>query len=118
MKGIVIGGNIRCFLKLAGTKYMPDPEGKILFLESLGGGPSRIASLLTQLRQIGFLEKINGIIFGTFSELESKRLEPDIRVLVKDMVHDIAFPIVKTSFLGHEDNSCCIVIGKKIELKR
>ena len=32
MRGIVVGGNIRCFLKLAGTEYMPDLENKILFL--------------------------------------------------------------------------------------
>ncbi len=27
-------GNIRCFLKLSGTAYMPDLNGKILLLES------------------------------------------------------------------------------------
>ena len=30
MQGIVVGGNIRCFLKLAGTKYWPDMKNKIL----------------------------------------------------------------------------------------
>ena len=30
LHGIVVGGNIRCFLKLAGTPYMPDVTGKIL----------------------------------------------------------------------------------------
>ena len=33
MCGIVVGGNIRCFLKLAGTEYMPDLQDKILLLE-------------------------------------------------------------------------------------
>ena len=37
MEGIVIGGNIRCFLKLAGTRYFPDVRGKVLLLESFGG---------------------------------------------------------------------------------
>ncbi len=31
LEGIVVGGNIRCLLKLAGTKYMPDFKDKILF---------------------------------------------------------------------------------------
>ena len=30
MKGEVVGGNIRCFLKLAGTEYLPSFDGKIL----------------------------------------------------------------------------------------
>lgn len=33
MSGIVVGGNIRCLLKLAGTEFWPDMEGKILLLE-------------------------------------------------------------------------------------
>ena len=37
MQGIVVGGNIRCLLKLAGTEYFPDVTGKILLLEAYGG---------------------------------------------------------------------------------
>ena len=32
ISGVVVGGNIRCFLKLAGTEYMPELENKILLL--------------------------------------------------------------------------------------
>lgn len=28
MEGVMIGGNIRCFLKLAGTDFQPDFRGK------------------------------------------------------------------------------------------
>lgn len=118
MKGIVIGGNIRCFLKLAGTKYLPNPEGKILFLESLGGRSNRMASLLTQLKHIGFLDKINGIILGTFSEMELNKLKPDIQTLIADILNDSQLSIVKTSLLGHGENAGCIVIGEEIELSR
>ena len=44
MKGVVVGGNIRCFLKLAGTRYFPDLQDKILFLESLGGEVPQMAT--------------------------------------------------------------------------
>lgn len=40
MEGMVVGGNIRCLLKLAGTPFWPDMQDKILFLESRGGGGS------------------------------------------------------------------------------
>ena len=52
MEGIVVGGNIRCLLKLAGTEYWPDMNGKILFLEAYGGEVSQIAALFTQLEQM------------------------------------------------------------------
>ncbi|WP_425447017.1 S66 family peptidase [Dethiothermospora halolimnae] len=116
MKGTIIGGNIRCFLKLAGTKYMPNPEDKILFLESLGGGPNRMASLLTQFKHIGFLEKINGIILGSFSQMEGDKLEPNIESLVTDILNNQEIPVVKTSLLGHGEDAGCIVIGEEVKL--
>lgn len=30
VKGVVVGGNIRCLLKLAGTQFWPDMNGKVL----------------------------------------------------------------------------------------
>lgn len=117
MKGVLIGGNIRCFLKLSGSKYMPDPKGKILLLESLSGGASRMMSLLTQLKQMGYLDKLNGLVLGTFTELESQNLSLGILEIVKEVVNNWDLPIIKTQYLGHEDNARCIIIGKELHLK-
>ena len=61
MEGIVVGGNIRCLLKLAGTEYWPNMDGKILFLEAYGGEVSQIAALFTQLEQMGVFKQVEGI---------------------------------------------------------
>lgn len=58
MEGTIIGGNIRCFLKLAGTEYMPDFSGKILLLEGLNSTSQQVATYLCQLRQMGAFNKI------------------------------------------------------------
>jgi muramoyltetrapeptide carboxypeptidase LdcA involved in peptidoglycan recycling len=71
MKGVVVGGNIRCFTKLAGTRYFPDMKGKILFLESLGGGSGQIATLFAQLDDIGVFDQVAGVLLGTFSDYEN-----------------------------------------------
>ena len=116
MEGIVIGGNIRCTLKLAGTKYMPDFKGKILLLESLGGDVAKMRTFLTQLKLMGAFKEINGIILGTFTEMEKNNYNPTIEELVKEIVNDKNMPIVKTKELGHGNDSKCIVIGKEIKL--
>lgn len=113
----IIGGNIRCFLKLTGTKYFPSPRGKILFLESLGGGPSRMSSLFHQLKHIGYFDNINGIILGSFTVMESNDLKPDILKLILDVTEEYNIPIVKTDELGHGEDSKCIIIGKDLILK-
>ena len=115
IRGIVVGGNIRCFLKLAGTKYFPDTTNKILLLESLGGRVPQMITYLSQLKSCGVFDKINGILLGTFSEMDAKSCEPDIVSLVKSFVGD-EMPIAQTKEIGHGNDSKAIWIGKEVEI--
>lgn len=116
LNGIVVGGNIRCLLKLAGTKYMPDFTGKVLFLESMGGDAALMSAFLNQLKQIGVFEKINGLILGTFTKMEENNISPSICELVLSIINNPNIPIVKTDEIGHSSNSKSIIIGKHIML--
>lgn len=116
MEGIAIGGNIRCLLKLAGTPYMPSFQGKILFLESLGGEVALMTTYLNQLKQIGAFKQVKGILLGTFTKMEENNVEPRIEELVIKIVDNEEMPIAKTQDIGHGNNSKCIVIGKNIIL--
>ena len=113
LHGIVVGGNIRCFLKLAGTEYMPNLENKILFLESLNGDVAKIETYLCQLQQIGAFKKISGIILGTFTELDKSTTT--VEELIKRMISK-NLPLVKTNDIGHGTNSKAIVIGQEIHI--
>lgn len=118
MEGVVVGGNIRCLLKLAGTEYMPDFQDKILFLESFSGDVPKMVTYLTQYKQLGVFKKIKGIILGSYTEMEGKGISPTITELVKSIVDDSQMPIVKTEEIGHGKDSKCIIIGEKISLNR
>ena len=113
MQGIVVGGNIRCFLKLAGTEYMPDLKDKILLLESYGGDVAKMETYLCQLQQLGAFDKVAGILLGTFSEMEEKGYEPDIKTLVKRIVGK-DLPIAITRDIGHGTDAKAIVIGEEV----
>ena len=116
MKGVVVGGNIRCFLKLAGTRYFSDLRGKVLLLEAMGGEVPQMATYLAQLKQLGAFEKIGGVHLGTFSAMERGGCVPDIVTLVKEVCGP-EMPIAVTGEIGHGDDSKAIVIGREIELK-
>lgn len=117
MEGIVIGGNIRCLLKLAGTKYWPDMKGKILLLESLGGESGQIATLFTQLEHLGVFEQVSGVLLGTFTNYEKADLELSVYDLLKMHVSS-SLPVATTAEIGHGHNSKAIEIGEKLELPR
>lgn len=113
MEGIVLGGNIRCFLKLAGTEYFPDLCSKILFLESYGGGRGVITSLLTQLRQMKAFEKINGLLLGTFTELDAQEGKGAAEEIVREITGS-SLPIARSMSVGHGEDSCGLHIGTKM----
>ncbi|RYM02911.1 hypothetical protein EWH99_09950 [Sporolactobacillus sp. THM7-7] len=116
MEGVTIGGNIRCFLKLAGTHYFPDPKEKILFLEALGGGPARMASLLAQLDQLSAFHVLRGVLLGTFSAMQCENQTPAIEELVLGITEKYGLPVAKTEQLGHGEDARCIPIGRWIAL--
>lgn len=116
MKGKVVGGNIRCLLKLAGTPYMPDFEDKILFLESRSGGVAQMITFLSQYKQLGVFKKVKGILLGSFTQMEKEALKPTIETLVKEIVDNPQIPIAKTKEIGHGMDSKAIKIGEMIEL--
>ncbi|WP_455798886.1 S66 family peptidase [Clostridium butyricum] len=117
MSGIVVGGNIRCFLKLAGTEYMPDFKDKLLFLESFSGDVPKMVSYLTQYKHMGIFKKVNGIILGSYTEMERENYSPTIVDIIKRIVDDSSMPIVKTNEIGHGIDSKCIIIGENLTLR-
>lgn len=118
MKGVVIGGNIRCLLKLAGTPYMPDFKDKILFLESHGGGAAQMTAYLSQLKQLGVFQTISGLLLGTFTKMEEKNETPSMADLAVRIVDKPDLPIAKTWDIGHGSTSKCLIIGKEYVVER
>lgn len=113
--GIVVGGNIRCFLKLAGTPYFPDMHDKILLLESYSGSVPQIVAYLNQLKQMDVFDQICGILLGTFTEMEARHCVPTVIDLVRSYV-GADMPIAQTLAIGHGSDSKAIVIGKPLDL--
>lgn len=117
MNGVTVGGNIRCFLKLAGTEFFPNVDGKILVLEALGGEVPQTVTYLNQLKQIGVFNKISGIVLGTFTQMSKNNCIPDIVSLVKKYVGS-DLPIVKTDKIGHGSDSKAVIIGEYYSLRK
>ena len=114
VQGVVVGGNIRCLLKLAGTEYWPDMHGKILLLESFHGKAAQIRAYFSQLNQMGVFGQVNGILLGTFTELEETEDVSFVPELARRYTGETA-PILKTGRIGHGIQSKGIVIGREFQ---
>lgn len=115
-EGVVVGGNIRCFLKLAGTPYFPNMKGKILFLESRSGKEPLMRAFFTQLRQMNVFTEISGLLLGTFTEYESSSPNRSIEELARNAACRADLPIAKTQQIGHGSDSRAIAVGARISI--
>ncbi|MDD5204569.1 MAG: LD-carboxypeptidase [Desulfobacterales bacterium] len=106
--GRLIGGNLSLICHLAGTRYMPDPGGAILFLEDTGEPPYKIDRLLTHLKLCGFLKGISGILAGRFEECGDPAV---IDAILLDAVSEFHFPVVSGIPIGHGEQNLPLPIG-------
>ena len=116
MEGIVVGGNLRCLLKLAGTRYLPDFSGRLLFLEGLHTSAAQFTTYLSQLVQMGAFEKVTGLLLGAFTQLEETLSPSEVGRLAAEIIGRPDLPIAKTQQVGHGPDSRCLVIGEHYRL--
>lgn len=114
VEGILIGGNLNCLNKLAGTEYQPNFETKILLLESFdeSNAPDLVEAELYRLKQMGVFEKIKGLWIGYYNHKSKIPYEE----IVMNVVKDYDFPILKCDDFGHNTPNTTIPIGTKIKL--
>lgn len=117
MEGIMVGGNVRCLLKLAGTAYFPALTDRILLLESMGGAVPQMLTYFSQLQQLGAFEQVRGILLGTFTQMEQEKWKPDVWTLLKGFIRP-DLPVAKTAFVGHGTDSRAVLLGGFGEFKK
>ena len=62
--GVLYGGCLTLLAASLGSRYAPQTEGKLLFLEDLGVKPYQLDRLLRQMILAGKFEGVSGFIFG------------------------------------------------------
>jgi muramoyltetrapeptide carboxypeptidase len=66
-EGLLWGGNLSLVAHLAGTPYLPQIDGGILFLEDVGEHPYRLERMLYQLHYAGVLARQCAVLLGTLN---------------------------------------------------
>lgn len=69
--GELVGGNLTVLTALAGTPYMPDFKGKVLFLEDIGEDIYRVDRMLSTLHLAGVFQDVAALVYGGFTRVEN-----------------------------------------------
>ena len=114
VSGTLLGGNMRCLLKLVGTEYFPDFTDSILFLEDISKYTAEVDSMLRQYEQSGIFDKINGLIIGHLDDIQ----DPHNRFseLLEEVFSNYDFPIIKVENFGHNCPNTILPIGCQVRM--
>ena len=116
-QGRLIGGHIGTLLALAGTKYWPDLEGKLLFLEEDEEGSAKnLRRLMRQLEQMGVLDEINGLLISRIPEVTGIKDDLWFGSLVEDILEGLDYPVVADMDFGHTNPIATIPVGVEAEI--
>lgn len=113
MTGQMVGGNLTCFLKLAGTPHFSDVTGKIVAIESLSMESGGVYSGYHHLRQLGVFQRAAGLLLGQHTRLTSLAGEDAAQRIALDVVDNPDLPIAVTQSFGHSHDSRALAIGRE-----
>lgn len=111
--GRLRGGNLAVIADLIATPVSPfaDPEGTILFIEDIAEPIYKVERILWQLRLMGFLDRVAGIIIGQFTDYRPDRNFPDMYTMLDAALSGVTCPVAFNFPVGHVDHNLPLLSG-------
>lgn len=112
------GGNLRCFLKLAGTPWFPDLTHAVLLIEALGTTMNALAAFLAQHRaletfgggsQYGADTGVLGVVVGQLTAIDKAGMRQHALALIDEYVG--VLPLFEAPSIGHSRDSDAATLG-------
>jgi len=117
-EGMLWGGNLALCASLVGTRWFPQVDGGILFLEDVAEPPYRIERMLYQLHLAGVLARQRAVLLGAFTEYH---LHPndggyDFAAMVAQVRGIAGVPIFSGLPFGHIRDKVTLPVGGRARL--
>jgi muramoyltetrapeptide carboxypeptidase len=114
-EGELVGGCLSMIVTTLGTPYEVETDGKVLFLEDVGEKPYRIERMLTHLKMAGKLDRIAGLVFGTFTDCRGNG-DREVDDVIAELFRPVSYPVVSGFPAGHGEENLLLPIGAKMEV--
>jgi len=117
--GHLIGGWIDAVVNMSHPTLFPDFDDVILFWESIDLQPHNLNMLLHTLKISGLLNKVRGMIIGSFVDCEEKEYwdcTPTVKKIVLEVTKSMNIPILANVDFGHGAQHLSIPQGVKASM--
>ncbi|MBX9733709.1 MAG: LD-carboxypeptidase [Chitinophagaceae bacterium] len=119
-KGELIGGNLKILENMSGSISSPDTAGKILFVEDVSEPLYNIDRMFCNLLRSGKLNKLQGLIVGSFTSIKPDTPDSpfgkDVYSIVMEKVGAFNYPVCFDFPVGHQKNNVALKCGVQHQL--
>ncbi len=112
-EAVLTGGNLALLDHATGSVSEVDTDGKILFIEDIGEYLYRIDRMLLGLKRAGKLDKLAGLIVGSFTELEDtdRPFGMTVEEMITEKVAAYDYPVCFNFPAGHQEVNYPFILG-------
>jgi muramoyltetrapeptide carboxypeptidase len=118
IEGPIWGSNLSLLCDLGGSRFIPNIDGGILFIEEIGERPYTIERMFFQLYHAGILARQSAIVLGDFTECEpsADRFPYDMNYVVNTLRKLLPIPVLTALPFGHVAKKLSIPYGADARL--
>ncbi len=119
--GRLLGGNLTVLTSMAGSNYLPQWHGAILFVEDVDESVYQIDRMLTQLKLAGVLDHIAGFIFGqctdcTVGDGTTSYGSLTLMQVLKQHIQPLHIPAYYGAMIGHTAKNFTLPEGTQVQM--
>lgn len=121
-EGRILGGNLSTLVAMLGSKYLPNWQGAILFVEDVDEDYYKIDRMMSQLQLAGVLTQIAGFVFGqcvscgpksgSASMLGSENLDQ----ILEHYIKPLGIPAWSGAMIGHMPKMWTLPEGSMVKI--
>lgn len=116
-QGKLIGGNLTLLTRMLHSKYLPDFNGAILFLEDIGEPSRKVEGMLEELKDAGILQKISGFVFGKCTDCDQPSSEAKtVDDILNEYIKPLGIPAWSNAMIGHVGSMWTLPVGSYVEI--
>lgn len=111
--GRFVGGNLATLVHLVGTRFQPDFDAGILFIEDIGEPAYKIDRMLSQMKMAGLFDHLSGVVTGSFEDCANPEYIPEI---IGEIFSGKDIPVLMGLDAGHGRVNLSIPLGETVLL--
>lgn len=116
-KGRIVGGNVAVLADLIRTGYDIFEPDTILFIEDIAEPIYKIERIMYQLRFMGVLGNLAGLVVGQFTEYTPDKSYRTMEAMISDMVAPYSYPVAFNAPIGHVPHNIPVIENATVTLK-